>query len=55
MTHAELCPSCERPAPVSRRIASVFAALLSRLPRRGDTLDPERMSRHMLRDLGLSE
>lgn len=55
MTHVELCESCERPAPAPRRIASVFAALLSRLPRRPDTLDPERTSRYLLRDLGLLE
>jgi len=34
---------------------SVVAALLSRLPRRAETLDPERTSRYLLRDLGLSE
>jgi hypothetical protein len=55
MTHAELCPSCERPAPAPRRIASYLTSLWSRWPRRADTLDLESTPRYLLRDLGLSE
>jgi hypothetical protein len=55
MSHAELCPSCERPAPAPRPVASLFASLWTRLPRRADTLDLERTPRYLLRDLGLSE
>ncbi|MGE0120206.1 MAG: hypothetical protein AB7S71_15785 [Dongiaceae bacterium] len=54
MTHAELCPSCERPAP-PWRIVSFLASLWSRWPRRADTLDLESTPRYLLRDLGLSE
>ncbi len=56
MTHAaELCPPCDRPSPASSRIMPFLARLLARLPRRLDTIDRERMSRYLLRDIGLPE
>jgi hypothetical protein len=56
MTHAaELCPSSDRPSPAPSRIMPFLARLLSRFPRRRDTIDPDRMSRYLLRDIGLSE
>jgi uncharacterized protein YjiS (DUF1127 family) len=36
-------------------VVPFLTRLLARLPRRRDLVDPERMSRHLLRDIGLSE
>jgi hypothetical protein len=51
---AELC-SCDRPSPTPSRIRPFLSRLLARFPRRPDTIDAERMSRYLLRDIGLSE
>jgi hypothetical protein len=53
-TAADLCHPCDRPAPPSG-IRPFLTRLLARLPRRPDAIDPERMSRYLLRDIGLSE
>jgi hypothetical protein len=54
MEHAvELCSPCGRRSPYL--IRAILTRLLARIPRRLDTVDPERWSRHMLRDVGLSE
>ncbi len=56
MTHAaELCSPCDRPSPAPSRIKPFLARLLARLPRRPETVDPERWSEYMLRDIGLSD
>jgi hypothetical protein len=56
MTHtADLCSPCDHPSPTPSRIKPFLTRLLARIPRRLDSVDPERMSRHLLRDIGLSE
>lgn len=56
MTHAaELCSPCDRQSSTPSRIKPLLARLLARFPRRVDSIDPERMSRYLLRDIGLSE
>jgi uncharacterized protein YjiS (DUF1127 family) len=52
---AELCSPCDCPSTTPSRTRPFLARLLARFPRRLDTVDPERMSRHLLRDIGLSE
>ncbi|MGH6929626.1 MAG: hypothetical protein ACREEV_15015 [Dongiaceae bacterium] len=52
---AELCSPCDRPSSAPFRIGPFLARLLARFPRRRDTIDPRRMSRYLLRDIGLSE
>jgi uncharacterized protein YjiS (DUF1127 family) len=52
---AEMCSPCDRPSSAPLRVKPFLARLLARLPRRQDTIDPGRMSRHLLRDIGLSE
>lgn len=52
---AESCAPCGRRSTASSRIKPILARLLALIPRRPDTVDPERWSRHMLRDIGLSE
>jgi hypothetical protein len=51
---AELCSPCDHPVRPSR-VRPFLDRLLARFPRRVDAIDPERMSRHLLRDIGLSE
>jgi uncharacterized protein YjiS (DUF1127 family) len=57
MTHtADLCSPCERPSPTARSLLKpLLSRLMAAIPRRRDTIDPQRMSRHLLRDIGLSE
>jgi hypothetical protein len=56
MTHAaELCPPCDSPSSKPSRIRPFLTRLLAPFPRRLDTVDRERMSRYLLRDIGLSE
>jgi hypothetical protein len=57
MTHAaDLCSPCERPSPTARSLLKPFLnRLLAVIPRRRDTIDPERLPRYLLRDIGLSD
>ena len=54
-TAADLCSPCDRPSQTPSRIWPFLSRLLARFPRRSDVVDPARTSRHLLRDIGLSE